>query len=197
MCPECNERPTDPRCAGFCNRCYQALWKRDALPGPQPRQCAYCHEWFTPERRSTAKFCSTEHGTDARRYGTIENATCGLDGCSEPRIRGKAANRCSAHIGWGKTKPAGGDGYVTLSFPGRRIAEHRYVMEQMLGRYLWPWENVHHINGIRYDNRPENLELWVKAQPCGQRPEDLARWVVENYPEYISDALDARRPQAV
>lgn len=71
------------------------------------------------------------------------------------------------------------EGYVRVWVDGRRIFEHRHVMEQMLGRQLVNGENVHHINGVRDDNRPENLELWVSSQPSGQRPPDLVAWAHE------------------
>lgn len=56
------------------------------------------------------------------------------------------------------------------------IGEHRIVMERELGRELYPDENVHHKNGVRDDNQPENLELWNTSQPAGQRPEDKVAW---------------------
>jgi hypothetical protein len=77
------------------------------------------------------------------------------------------------------------DGYrrVWDKTRGKRVAEHRLVMERQLGRRLERFENVHHLNGIRTDNRPQNLELWSSPQLRGQRVKDLVAWMWQKYPE--------------
>lgn len=77
-------------------------------------------------------------------------------------------------------------GYRVRTIGGRgAVFVHRLVMEKLIGRQLHAFETVHHKNGIRDDNRPENLELWAVPQPYGQRVEDLVDWVIENYPERL------------
>ena len=49
--------------------------------------------------------------------------------------------------------------YRKMKINGRTVSEHRYVMEQVLDRELLPGELVHHKNGDKFDNRPDNLEI--------------------------------------
>lgn len=65
-------------------------------------------------------------------------------------------------------------GYVYIrDNEGIMVAEHRQVMEKMLNRKLIKGESVHHKNGIRDDNREENLELWIGPIRSGVRAIEL------------------------
>jgi hypothetical protein len=85
-------------------------------------------------------------------------------------------------------------GYVRRWYDGVSKFEHRHVVEQELGRPLRSYENVHHLNGVRDDNRLENLEVWVTRQIKGQRPEDLVAWIVAEYPDLVQQAMTGQAP---
>ena len=120
--------------------------------------------------------------------------TCRIYKCGEKAI---ARALCSSH--YNRERSATGqprqfakvgdvrvydDGYRKVKTETGWQAEHRIVMERHLGRSLLAGETVHHINGDRLDNRIENLELWVKSQPAGQRVIDKLEWAYAFIEQY-------------
>jgi len=83
-----------------------------------------------------------------------------------------------------------GKGYLTFRHGELRgVKQHRYIYEQHYGIKLLPHQNIHHINGIRTDNRIENLELWDTSQPSGQRIEDKIEFYFSILNQYKNHPL--------
>lgn len=202
---------TDITGRGYCSPHYQR-WRagknmdapiRTYGPG-QPCVVQGCGKSAVAKRLCTGHYQRAANGqlTDTPLKEVIPQELCAIPGCNRPH---SAHNLCQTHLkrqdrGSDLNKPilvkappgtghTNKDGYRIIFVDGHNIREHRWVMQQMIGRKLYRFENVHHKNGIRDDNRPENLELWVKTQPAGQRLEDLVAFITRYYPEETKAAL--------
>ncbi len=166
----------------------------------EPKPCRYCNGTFTPAKKSTA-FCSRSCLTKWLRQENIlvrpkKGVTKTCKNCNEefyvpkyrentaiycsrkclalanPQITEKARNNSPIMARKGQTVKRN---YKTITVNGVQVREHRYVVEQHLGRKLERWEHVHHIDGDHLNNSIENLEVLTNAE---HQRKELAQWSV-------------------
>lgn len=157
--------------ARFCSHACRTEGKKAATPRIT-RTCATCGKAFD---RRPSRDARNQTG---RHYCSRQ---CSNTDMHSARIAAIRARTGPENHRWKGGRHVNQSGYVMVYAPDHPdcqgnqryyVGEHRLVMEQELGRYLAKRERVHHKNGVKTDNRPENLELWEFGHPTGQRAEE-------------------------
>jgi len=132
--------------------------------------------------------CGTE-GTRPTRTLNNHSKSCGC--LQRDLCKAAVGEKAKNWKGGYRYLAKGAGGYIQMMNPKtrKRTYEHIYIMEQHMGRELLKHETVHHKNGVRTDNRIENLELWSSSQPSGQRIEDKIQYWREQLAFYAPHML--------